>query len=380
MPSDLAQRIRTARAARNISFDEAERATKIRRKYLEAIEAGDFAQLPDGPPSRGFIKNYARFLGLDPQRSLSEFEAEVGVPVLQLRDPVPPPPERTRAVSKLTQVAMPDVRWRGDLPDDTSDLDGLAEVEGDLPEAESTAVVQYENGSGKADVIRPKPELRATGSSFRLKNLKGPFEQYDPNMMTRRGPTRQPFASLNQPRLTRYLPYILGGVVAMALVAFMSLVVLPQVGETLSSVQLPQLLPQADQGNAAQAGQPVIAVTIFAPQPAQNTQGAQGTPAAPVLIGTAEPSQAVQPLPGGGLQLALDARERAWVRVRVDGSVVYEGILPIGPSDPFSAQQDVQIETGNAGAFDVILNNVRVGPLGARNETVLKTYDASGGQ
>lgn len=366
MPSDLAQRIRTARAARNISFDEAERATKIRRKYLEAIEAGDFAQLPDGPPSRGFIKNYARFLGLDPQRSLSEFEAEVGVPVLQLRDPAPPPPERTRAVSKLTQVAMPDVRWRGDLPEDTSDLDVLAE---------STAVTHYENGPDKPTVIRPKPELRATGSSFRLKNLKGPFEQYDPNMMTRRGPARQPFASLTQPRLTRYLPYILGGVVAMALVAFMGLVVLPQLGDTLSSVQLPQLLPQTDQSNTAQDEQPVIAVTIFATQPPQNMQG---TPAAPVIIGTAEPSQSVQPLPGGGLQLALDARERAWVRVRVDGNVVYEGILPIGPSDPFSAQQDVQIETGNAGAFDVILNNVRVGPLGARNETVLKTYDAGG--
>ena len=43
MPSDLALRMRRARETLGISMQEAERVTKIRRKYLEAIEAGDFA-------------------------------------------------------------------------------------------------------------------------------------------------------------------------------------------------------------------------------------------------------------------------------------------------------------------------------------------------
>jgi transcriptional regulator with XRE-family HTH domain len=382
MPSDLAQRIRDARAARNISFDEAERATKIRRKYLEAIEAGDFAQLPDGPPSRGFIKNYARYLGLDPQKSLSNFEAEVGVPVVQLRDPVPPPPERTRAVSKLTQVAMPDVRWRGAMPDDDADLDVMAEgdagsADGEALNADGMALAPLDGTTGKAVVIKPRSVLRATGSSFRLKKLKGPFEQYDPNMLTRRGSTRAPFSSLNPSAASRYAPYVLGAIVTLAFIGLMGFVVLPRAGEALSTIQLPQL---SSAPTSASEDQPVIAVTIFATQPSEQSQSVVVTPGAPTVIGTADPAQPVQPLPGGGLQLALDARERAWVRVRVDGNVVFEGILPIGPSTPFSAQQDVQVETGNAGAFDVILNNVRVGPLGVRNETVLKTYDASGGQ
>jgi transcriptional regulator with XRE-family HTH domain len=380
MPSDLALRMRQTRETLGISLPEAERITKIRRKYLEAIEAGDFAQLPDGPPSRGFIKNYARFLGLDPERSLSDFEAEVGVPVLQLKDPVPPMPPRTRAVSKLTQTTMPDLKWRGAMPDDGSaDLDTLAE--GRAVAAGNEATLR-DGSTGRAMVIQPEKRLRASGSVFRLKKSKGPFEEYDPNLMTSRGP-RQPFASLQKPAWQKALPYVFGGIAALALMLFAGSVILPRVGEALGSIELPSLAAAPEQV-AAQAttpasGQPQISITFVAPQPAQvEGQTAPETipTAAPAIIGTAVPIPTVAPLAGGGVQLALDARERAWVRVRVDGNVVYEGIPPIGPGTPYNAGENVQLETGNAGAFDVILNGTRLGPLGARNETITKTYGA----
>jgi transcriptional regulator with XRE-family HTH domain len=378
MPSDLAQRIRDARAARALSVEEAERATKIRRRFLEAIEAGDFAQLPDGPPSRGFIKNYARFLGLDPEAALSDFEAEVGVPVIQLKDPAPPPPARVRAQSKLTQVALPDVRWRGALPgDDLADLDALAEADDEDVAAESRAVSlgQREGTTGRAVVLRPQKELRATGSSFRLKKLKGPFEEYDPNIQRRRGGSRTPLMPLASLNVSKYFPYVLGALVSVAVLAFLGFVVVPRVGEFLGTVQLPfAAQPGEATTPSSTEPQPQIGVTFTAPQ-APQTNGL--TPVAPVIAGTAAPAQSVPPLAGGGLQLALDARERAWVRVRVDGNIVFEGIPPIGPGEAYSAQQDISVETGNAGAFDILLNNTRIGPLGARNETVKKTYSAA---
>lgn len=371
MPSDLALRMRRARETLGISLVEAERVTKIRRKYLEAIEAGDFAQLPDGPPSRGFIKNYARYLGLDSERSLSDFEAEVGVPVLQLKDPVPPMPPRTRTPSKLTQTTMPELKWRGAMPDDESaDLDTLAE---------GRAVVTDESlrdgTTGRAVVIQPDKRLRASGSVFRLKKAQGPFEEYDPNLMTSRG-ARQPFASLQKPAWQKALPYVLAGVVAVALLGFLGTFVLPRLGEAIGSIELPSL---ASADTPATSDQPQIAITFVAPQPAPAGDGVAPqavATSAPIVIGTAAPVPTVAPLPGGGVQLALDARERAWVRVRVDDNVVFEGIPPIGPGTPFNATENVQIETGNAGAFDVILNGTRLGPLGARNETVTKTYGA----
>ena len=170
--SGLAQRFRRAREAGNISIDQVARATRIKSRYLNAIEDGDFAQLPDGPASRGFIKNYARFLGLDPEEALLQFEAEFGIPILQLRDEVPPPPERVPMVSEYTRVAHPNLLWKGNLPnqddvalDDDALLDGNSTGTGiSVPE-----ISGIDGKTGRAVVLRPSPKPRTAQSSFRLR-------------------------------------------------------------------------------------------------------------------------------------------------------------------------------------------------------------------
>ncbi|HEV2092739.1 MAG TPA: helix-turn-helix domain-containing protein [Rubrobacter sp.] len=54
-----------ARKDRGLSLEEAERATKIRKRYLEGLEQDDYTVLPDAVYARGFLKTYANFLGLD---------------------------------------------------------------------------------------------------------------------------------------------------------------------------------------------------------------------------------------------------------------------------------------------------------------------------
>ncbi|HEY3289787.1 MAG TPA: helix-turn-helix transcriptional regulator, partial [Anaerolineae bacterium] len=128
--SDLAQRLREARDRMGISMEDAERATKIRRRYIEAIEAGDFGRLPDGPPARGFIKNYARYLGLDADQSLNDFETEVGVPITQLSEVIPPPPGRQQSISRYTQlVKLPPGHQKPNAP-----VDGQPDENGRSPE------------------------------------------------------------------------------------------------------------------------------------------------------------------------------------------------------------------------------------------------------
>lgn len=53
------------RKERGLSLEEAEKATKIRRRYLEGLEQDDYTVLPDAVYARGFLKTYANFLGLD---------------------------------------------------------------------------------------------------------------------------------------------------------------------------------------------------------------------------------------------------------------------------------------------------------------------------
>ena len=72
--ASIGQKLEEARNRKGISIREAEEATKIRGDFLASFEKDDFDV--DFPPVylSGFLKNYARFLGLDPEAVLSELE------------------------------------------------------------------------------------------------------------------------------------------------------------------------------------------------------------------------------------------------------------------------------------------------------------------
>jgi cytoskeleton protein RodZ len=54
-----------ARMERGLTLEEAEQATKIRKRYLSGLEREDYGVLPDAVYARGFLKTYANYLGLD---------------------------------------------------------------------------------------------------------------------------------------------------------------------------------------------------------------------------------------------------------------------------------------------------------------------------
>ena len=69
--------LRQARTRREIELAQVESTTRIRLKYLRAIEAEDWGSLPEGVYARGFIRTYASFLGLDGERLAEEYRREV---------------------------------------------------------------------------------------------------------------------------------------------------------------------------------------------------------------------------------------------------------------------------------------------------------------
>jgi cytoskeletal protein RodZ len=56
---------------RKISLIEAEQATRIRARYLQALEEDEYAALPSGVYSRGFLRNYAIYLGVPPDEIMA---------------------------------------------------------------------------------------------------------------------------------------------------------------------------------------------------------------------------------------------------------------------------------------------------------------------
>ncbi len=68
--------LRAAREERGIDLFRAERDTKIRARHLAALEDGDDANLPGAVYARGFLRNYATYLGLDPDELAIRWRAE----------------------------------------------------------------------------------------------------------------------------------------------------------------------------------------------------------------------------------------------------------------------------------------------------------------
>ncbi|MFH1535462.1 MAG: helix-turn-helix domain-containing protein [Patescibacteria group bacterium] len=72
----VGQVLKEEREKKFYTLDEIEKATKIRREMLEALEAGQYSRLPPPTFVQGFIKNYGKFLKLDPEKLLAIFRRE----------------------------------------------------------------------------------------------------------------------------------------------------------------------------------------------------------------------------------------------------------------------------------------------------------------
>ncbi|MBN1876336.1 MAG: DUF4115 domain-containing protein [Anaerolineae bacterium] len=95
MTDELGSWLRRKRESQQLTLSDAEKALRIRRRYLEALEVGDYAALPGEIQARGFLRNYARYLGLPAEEALARYDVEV----------------RGRPIT-LTPVAVQDVRGR----------------------------------------------------------------------------------------------------------------------------------------------------------------------------------------------------------------------------------------------------------------------------
>ena len=83
--------LREARLRLELSLTDAQKATKIRARYLEALEQERFGVLPGAAYARGFLRSYAELLELDPEPLLREL-----APALAALEPPPPPPPPPR--------------------------------------------------------------------------------------------------------------------------------------------------------------------------------------------------------------------------------------------------------------------------------------------
>lgn len=89
--------LKVVRERRNLALTDVSARLRIRRPYLEAIEEGRFGELPGAVYVSGFLRQYAEFLGLDPEQVLKSYQSESDGTIHRtvLNFPLPRPEERT---------------------------------------------------------------------------------------------------------------------------------------------------------------------------------------------------------------------------------------------------------------------------------------------
>jgi cytoskeleton protein RodZ len=82
------ERLKRERELREVTLEEITSATRIGPRFLEALENEDWEKLPGGVFNRGFVRSVARYLGLDEEAFLAEYDLAHGTQV-------PPTDERS---------------------------------------------------------------------------------------------------------------------------------------------------------------------------------------------------------------------------------------------------------------------------------------------
>jgi cytoskeleton protein RodZ len=333
--SELGAYLQRHREERGWTLEDVEAVTHIRRPYLEALEQGDWDNLPPSVYTRGLLRNYARGLGVS-QASIMRMYAkerpqEARLPEPQLiSQPLVVSPrfnfELIAAVALLT-ISVVLIGWviRSQLPGAT------AQTTGGVPPAAGTA------GAVPRTVT---PTARAATTSRTPPPTLGP---------------RQTAAVVADDRTTPGTP---GPGTAPGT---------PTSASTPGPGTAPGTPTSATTPGTATAGTPRTAGTpLPSGTPVGNRPGGSPTATSARAVG----ATATRTPAGDKLVMDTVATSDAWVQVYADGALVFRGFLRQGESKRWAAGERITLRTGNAGGTEVKLNGEAIPPLGGKGEVV----------
>jgi len=86
---EFGERLKREREMREVSMEELTKATRISKRFIEALENEEWEKLPGGVFGHGFVRTIARYLGLDEEAFLGEYDLARS----EKMQPAPPKPE-----------------------------------------------------------------------------------------------------------------------------------------------------------------------------------------------------------------------------------------------------------------------------------------------
>jgi cytoskeleton protein RodZ len=393
MTISIGRELAQARQERGLKLEQIAHETHIRLHYLEALESGELHKLPSRVQAKGFLRAYAAYLGIPPEPLLAAFDNKpVKSTAVQQVQPKQPtkngdlPSEQEKAIfeqigqelqrqRELLGLSIEDVTRHTHLRDhyikalEAGDLNSLPSP------VQGRGMLQ--NYASFIGLDSERLLLRfAEGLQLR-QSLK---QAARPKKVVARKP------GIAQSRLLRLfsVDILVGLLLVTSLVGFVVLGVI-QINSMQSS---PEPLPTFPSIAESLRGSPDANISTENEEPTTSPPQVDinGLEPAPVddeneagegLAGVDDDEQ-IPTDSDGAVMVHLVVRQRAWLRVTVDGNVEYEGRVSPGSAYTFSGDQLVRIYTGNGAAIEVYHDQKSLGPLGIYGEVVERVFSAEG--
>src|SRR5271169_738914 len=325
------ERLRREREMRGVSLDDIADGTKIGTRLLRALEEEQFELLPGGIFNKGFVRAYAKYLGLNEEEAVADYLEAAG-------ETAPDP----RVIAEQNSLRID----RAGSDSDSSRQAGFPII----PVLILLLVIAA--GAGGWQIYqqrqRDRQAMRESGSSTGATTpAAGAATSGASNPTTALTPSTQP--GLTPPKT-----------------------------ETAIAPANP-----AAQGSAP----PASSVDLNAPstKPAELTGTKQASPAPgitkpnpPVTASPALSAGSATADSGQSFEVTVRAKDRAWVSIKSDGQIAIRGIISPPDVKTIRANDQVVFFTGNAGAVEVSFNGQPVPLAGGPNEEGVLVFNSHG--
>jgi cytoskeletal protein RodZ len=342
-------KFRKAREAKNLSYDDVSNVTKIGARMLQAIEEEHFDLLPGGVFNKGFIRAYAKHLGLNDEDAVSDY------------------------LACLRQAQV-------DAAEQANDRNDVREP--------AHAVASAKSGATKSPQPYAKPTIKKQAEvevADELPDLQLPRAEHV------RPPRREHLVRESSFPWTPILALVL--IVVIAAFFFIR-----HAHKTKSLARATQPLSTMNTLAASPSATPATSTSGNA-QSQTKTPSSTSSPTSvhtssdvPVIKDVAikkdatataskQPEQTATPAantkPFPKMTLVIRAAETSWISVTADGQLVSEEML-IAPANVTIHAREVTVKVGNAAGLSFVWNNQDYPAQGAEAEVKTLVFDAAG--
>ena len=322
---EFGDKFRKQREKKELSFDDVSNVIKISSRMLQAIEAENFDQLPGGVFNKGFIRAYAKQLGLDPEEAIADYLACIRPPQPSSQQTWQPE-SPVAAPAKVAVAPSPKTAKKSQAPVEVSELPNLH-----LPRAE--------------DVRPPRRSFAENppGIPWKFVAVGAVLLILITILWTRhhraiRVESKSGAASTSAPAVTAATPGATSSPSA----------------PNSQTQPLQSEIPAADIEDKTEDKSDVTIRNFGKPLP-KSTEKAVGS-----------------------FALVIRATENSWISVVADGQVVTEETLIAPAHTTVHASREIVVKVGNAGGITFLFNGKDIAAQGNEAEVKTLVFDANG--